>query len=56
MTIYEYIQQANKEQFQDFCFQLYNKGWNDGADHIDDENWIFSYLPDITMEEWEEVE
>lgn len=54
MTIYEYIRQASKEQFQDFCFQLYNKGWNDGTNSEDDENWIFKCLPDITMEEWEE--
>lgn len=56
MTVYEYIKQASKKQFQDFCFQLYNKGWFDGTKHEDDENWVFYCLPDITMEEWEEVE
>lgn len=56
MTVYEYIKQASKEQFRDFCFQLYNKGWSDGVDHEDDENWVLYCLPDITMEEWEEVE
>lgn len=56
MTVYEYIKQASKEQFRDFCFQLYNKGWSDGVDHEDDENWVFYCLSDITTEEWEEVE
>lgn len=56
MTVYEYIRQASKEQFQDFCFQLYNKGWSDGANNEDDENWIFKCLPDISIEKWKEVE
>lgn len=56
MTVYEYIKQASKEQFRDFCFQLYNKGWFDGTKHEDDENYVFYCLPDITMEEWKEVE
>ena len=56
MTVYEYIKQASKEQFRDFCFQLYNKGFSDGLEGGDDEGWVYSRLPDITMEEWEKVE
>lgn len=50
MTVYEYIKQASKEQFKEFCFQLYNKGWNDGCKGEDDELWIFYELADYNIE------
>lgn len=56
MTIYEYMKQANKKQFCNFCFRLYNKGWSDGAKGEDDEEWIYHCLADLNMEEWEKVE
>lgn len=56
MTVYEYIKQASKEQFRDFCFRLYNKGWSDGAKGEDDEDWVYHCLSNITTKDWEEVE
>lgn len=56
MTVYEYLQKASKEEVRDFLSQFYNKAWFDGTRNEDDENWVYYYLTDLDMNEWEKVE
>lgn len=51
MTIYESVMKMNKEQFSKFCFSLYNKGWFDRAENLDDEDWVRFCMADYDVEE-----
>lgn len=54
MNVFETIQTMDKAKLADFLYSLYNKGWFDGINAVDDENFILHSLLDMDVEEAKE--
>ena len=55
-TVFEAIKEMSKEEFSEFVYSIYNKGWFDGKKNVDDEDWIYNCLADYPMDKLKEME
>lgn len=54
MSVFEAVKIMGKEDFAAFCEALYNKGWKDGADLLDDGPWVRHRLADYPIDRFED--
>lgn len=50
-TVYDAVQKMRKNEFTNFCLNLYRMGLQDGADNVSDECWIAVYFADCSMKQ-----